>query len=204
MSSPVFPLTTFLKSVAQLDQLPADQGAEIAFIGRSNSGKSSAINSITGKKNLARTSKTPGRTQLLNFFQLNEHLRLVDLPGYGFANVPSDKKADWEKTIATYLKVRTSLKGLVITLDIRHALKDRDQAMLAWASHYQIPVYILLTKADKLTRHQAANALKLTTQQLARLNKTCEVQACEVQLFSATKSIGIENARRKLLNWLNS
>jgi GTP-binding protein len=199
LSSHVFPLTVFLKSIAQLDQLPDDQGAEIAFIGRSNSGKSTAINSITGKKGLAKTSKTPGRTQLLNFFQINEHLRLVDLPGYGFANVPNDKKTDWEKTIATYLKIRKSLKGLVITMDIRHPFKDLDQAMLTWASHYQIPVYILLTKADKLTRNQAAKALKLTTQQLATLNKPYEIQ-----IFSATKSIGLESARRRILNWLHS
>lgn len=199
MSSHVFPLTVFLKSAAQLEHLPPDQGAEVAFIGRSNSGKSTAINSITGKKGLAKTSKTPGRTQLLNFFQINEHLRLVDLPGYGFANVPSDKKADWEETIATYLKIRKSLKGLVITMDIRHPLKDRDQAMLKWASHYQIPVYILLTKADKLTRNQALNALKQTSQQLAILNKNCEIQ-----LFSATKSIGLESARHRILNWLYS
>lgn len=199
MSTPVFPLTIFLKSAAKLDHLPADQGAEVAFIGRSNSGKSTAINSITGKKGLAKTSKTPGRTQLLNFFQINEHLRLVDLPGYGFANVPTDKKTDWEKTIAAYLKIRKSLKGLVITMDIRHPLKDRDQAMLTWASHYQIPIYILLTKADKLTRNQAANALKLTTQQLATLNKSCEIQ-----IFSAAKSIGLASARRTILNWLHS
>ncbi len=199
MSSRVFPLTIFLKSVAQLGQLPADQGAEVAFIGRSNSGKSTAINSITGRKGLAKTSKTPGRTQLLNFFQINEHLRLVDLPGYGFANVPNDKKVDWEETIATYLKIRKSLKGLVITMDIRNPLKERDQAMLTWASHYQIPVYILLTKADKLTRNQAANALKQTTQQLATRNNTCEIQ-----LFSATKSIGLADARHRILNWLHS
>ncbi|MCH9636505.1 YihA family ribosome biogenesis GTP-binding protein [Candidatus Rickettsiella isopodorum] len=199
MRSHVFPLTVFLKSVAQLDQLPTDQGVEVAFIGRSNSGKSTAINSITGKKGLAKTSKIPGRTQLLNFFQINEQLRLVDLPGYGFANVPNDKKTDWEKTIATYLKTRKSLKGLVITMDIRHPLKDRDQAMLTWASHYQIPVYILLTKADKLTRNQAENVLKLTTQQLATLN-----QPYEIQIFSATKSIGLTSVRHRILNWLHS
>ncbi|MFZ0219211.1 MAG: ribosome biogenesis GTP-binding protein YihA/YsxC [Candidatus Aquirickettsiella sp.] len=199
MSSHVFPLTVFLKSAAQLEQLPPDQGAEVAFIGRSNSGKSTALNSITGKKGLAKTSKTPGRTQLLNFFQISEHLRLVDLPGYGFANVPDDKKADWEKTIATYLKIRKSLKGLVITMDIRHPLKDRDQAMLKWASHYQIPVHILLTKADKLTRSQAANTLELTNQQLDLLNKSCEIQ-----IFSATKPIGLESARRRILNWLQT
>ncbi len=200
MSFHVFPLPIFfLKSAAQLSQLPKDQGAEVAFIGRSNSGKSTAINSITGKKRLAKTSKTPGRTQLLNFFQIDEHIRLVDLPGYGFANVPNDIQANWEKTIANYLKTRKSLKGLVITMDIRHPLKSQDQAMLAWVSHYQIPVYILLTKADKLTRNQAANTLKLTLQQLAILN--CPY---EIQIFSATKSIGIESARLRILTWLNS
>ncbi len=199
MSSHVFPLTIFLKSAAQLDQLPKDQGAEVAFIGRSNSGKSSAINSITGKKGLAKTSKTPGRTQLLNFFQINEHLRLVDLPGYGFANVPNKIKANWEEKITNYLKIRKSLKGLVITMDIRHPLKDWDKAMLTLAFHYHIPTYILLTKADKLTRSQAANTLKLTTHQLALFNTPFEIQT-----FSVTKSTGIENARRRILTWLNS
>lgn len=198
MSSLVFPFTAFLKSVAQLDQLPPDLGSEVAFIGRSNSGKSTAINAITGKKGLAKTSKTPGRTQLLNFFQINENQRLVDLPGYGFANIPHYKKEDWEKTISTYLKIRTSLKGLIITMDIRHPLKERDQAMLTWALHHQIPVYILLTKADKLTRNQAANSLKLVNHQLITLNKVCGIQA-----FSASKSIGIETARQRILSWLN-
>lgn len=198
MSSHVFPFTTFLKSAAQIDQLPHDQGAEVAFIGRSNSGKSTAINAITGKRDLAKTSKTPGRTQLLNFFRINDQLRLVDLPGYGFAKVPNAIKADWEKTIASYLKIRKSLKGLVITMDIRRPLKDQDQAMLAWASYYQIPVYILLTKTDKLTRNQAANTLKLTIQQLALLNTPFDIQA-----FSATKSIGIKSARHRILSWLS-
>ena len=198
MSSHILPLSViFLKSVAKLNQLPEDQGAEVAFIGRSNSGKSTAINSITGKKGLAKTSKTPGRTQLLNFFQIDDRLRLVDLPGYGFANVPSNIQADWENTISKYLKTRKSLKGLVITMDIRHPLKNQDQAMLAWAYHYQIPVYILLTKADKLTRNQAANTLKLTIKQLAILQLSNEIQ-----IFSATKSIGLENARQRILTWL--
>ena len=200
MSSFVFPFPIFfLKSVAQLSQLPKDKGAEVAFIGRSNSGKSTAINSITGKKGLAKTSKTPGRTQLLNFFQIDEHLRLVDLPGYGFANVPNDIQLNWEKIITNYLKTRKSLKGLIITMDIRHPLKSQDQAMLAFASHYQIPAYILLTKADKLTRNQAANTLKLATQQLATLH--C---LYKMQIFSATKSIGINNARHRILTWLNA
>lgn len=197
MNALVFPLTIFLKSVAQLDQLPKDQGAEVAFIGRSNSGKSSAINLITGKKGLAKTSKTPGRTQLLNFFQINDRQRLVDLPGYGYAKVPSDKKEEWEKTISSYLKLRKSLKGLVITMDIRHPLKERDQAMLTWALHHQIPLYILLTKADKLTRNQAAHALKQTKQQLTSLSKDWRVQ-----IFSATTPIGVEMARRVILDWL--
>jgi GTP-binding protein len=199
LSFPVFPLPVFLKSAAQLSQLPKDQGAEVAFIGRSNSGKSTAINAITGKKGLAKTSKTPGRTQLLNFFQIDEHLRLVDLPGYGFANVPNAIQANWEKTISDYLRIRKSLKGLVITMDIRHPLKNQDQAMLAWAFHHQIPVCILLTKADKLTRHQAANTLKLTIQQLTIFNCLYD----EIQIFSATKSIGIDHARRRILTWLN-
>ncbi len=197
MNALVFPLTIFLKSVAQLDQLPKDQGAEVAFIGRSNSGKSSAINLITGKKGLAKTSKTPGRTQLLNFFQINDRQRLVDLPGYGYAKVPSDKKEEWEKTISSYLKLRKSLRGLVITMDIRHPLKERDQAMLTWALHHQIPLYILLTKADKLTRNQAAHALKQTKQQLTSLSKDWRVQ-----IFSATTPIGVEMARRVILDWL--
>lgn len=199
MSSHIFPLPiSFLKSVAKLKQLPKDQGAEVAFIGRSNSGKSTAINSITGKKGLAKASKTPGRTQLLNFFQMDEHLRLVDLPGYGFANVPNDVQANWEKIITNYLKTRKSLKGLIITMDIRHPLKSQDQAMLTLASHLQIPAYILLTKADKLTRNQAVNTLKLASQQLAILH-----YPYEIQIFSATKSIGIDNARRRILAWLN-
>lgn len=198
LSSHIFPLPIFfLKSVAKLKQLPKDQGAEVAFIGRSNSGKSTAINSITGKKGLAKTSKTPGRTQLLNFFQIDDYLRLVDLPGYGFANVPSNIQADWEKNIAIYLKTRKSLKGLIITMDIRHPLKKPDQAMLTWASHYQIPVHILLTKADKLSRNQAVNTLKATIQQLTTLGLSFEIQ-----IFSASKSIGIKDARHRILTWL--
>lgn len=197
MNALTFPLTVFLTSVAQLDRLPEDQGAEVAFIGRSNSGKSTAINTITGKKGLAKTSKTPGRTQLLNFFKITDQLRLVDLPGYGYANVPSHKKQEWEKTISSYLKMRHSLKGLVITMDIRHPLKERDQAMLTWASHHQIPVYILLTKADKLTRNQAENTLKQTKQQLAALNASYGIQN-----FSAKTQIGLKTARGIILNWL--
>ncbi len=199
MNAHPFPPTTFLTSAAQLGQLPKDTGSEVAFIGRSNSGKSTAINTITGIKGLARTSKTPGRTQLLNFFQINLEQRLVDLPGYGYAHVNTQKKEDWEKVISMYLKTRCSLKGLIITMDSRHPLKERDQSMLTWTSHYQIPTYILLTKADKLTRQQSLKVLKETKLQLAKLNNSSLVQ-----LFSAPKTIGLESARKTILEWLNT
>lgn len=197
MNTCTFPPTRFLTSAAQLSQLPPDKGAEVAFIGRSNSGKSTAINAITGVKGLARTSKTPGRTQLLNFFQITEQQRLVDLPGYGYAHVNDQKKQGWEAVIADYLQTRRSLKGLIITMDSRHPLKERDNMMLAWATHYNIPVYILLTKADKLTRQQSLKVLSATQQQLLALNP-----AYMAQLFSATKGIEIEKAQRRILNWL--
>jgi GTP-binding protein len=194
----IFPPTDFLTSVAQLSQLPPDQASEVAFIGRSNSGKSTAINAITGIRGLAKTSKTPGRTQLLNFFQIAGENRLVDLPGYGYAHVNDQKKRDWEKIIALYLKIRHSLKGLIITMDSRHPLKERDEYMLNWAAHYQIPVYILLTKADKLTRQQSLKVLRETQQQLIQLKNTSKVQ-----LFSAVKGIGIKIAQQIILDWLN-
>ncbi len=198
MNAHIFPPTIFLTSVAQLEQLPQDKGAEVAFIGRSNSGKSTAINAITGIKALARTSKTPGRTQLLNFFEVNLEQRLVDLPGYGYAHVNPQKKENWEETVSMYLKTRRSLKGLIITMDSRHPLKERDQSMLAWALHYQIPTYILLTKTDKLTRQQALKILQDVERQLLKLTPLTKVQ-----LFSATKAIGLESARQTILNWLN-
>lgn len=197
MNTFTFPPTRFLTSAAQLTQLPPDKGSEVAFIGRSNSGKSTAINAITGIKGLARASKTPGRTQLLNFFQITEEQRLVDLPGYGYAHVNEQRKQDWEVVISDYLQTRHSLKGLIITMDSRHPLKERDASMLSWAVHYQIPVYILLTKADKLTRHQSLKVLKETQQQLIKLNNNSIVQ-----LFSATKGIGLEAAQRTILSWL--
>src|SRR5262245_48745088 len=123
----------FLKSAARVSQLPPDLGYEVAFAGRSNAGKSSALNCLTGIKNLARTSKTPGRTQLINLFQLDEERRLVDLPGYGYAKVAMQVKMDWQQNLAHYLEVRNSLKGLVLLMDIRHPLKDLDKMMVDWA-----------------------------------------------------------------------
>ncbi|MGL5742462.1 MAG: ribosome biogenesis GTP-binding protein YihA/YsxC [Legionella sp.] len=149
----------FLKSAARVSQLPEDSGYEVAFAGRSNAGKSSALNCLTGIKNLARTSKTPGRTQLINLFTLDEERRLVDLPGYGYAKVALKVKMDWQENLAHYLEVRRSLKGLILLMDIRHPLKDLDIMMVDWALNRELPVHILLTKADKLSRSEVKNTV---------------------------------------------
>lgn len=198
MSILAWPPTTFLTSAAKLSQLPADTGAEVAFVGRSNVGKSSALNAITGVKGLAKTSKTPGRTQLLNFFSLDDNCRLVDLPGYGYAAVSEDIKIRWQKTLATYLASRQSLVGLVLLADSRHPLKEFDKNMLAWANQQQIPVYLLLTKADKLTRSAAQQALKVTQNALQAYT-----MPAHVQLFSAKNHTGLAEARKQLLQWLH-
>lgn len=141
---------TFLTSAPDIKALPADEGVEVAFAGRSNAGKSSALNTLTRQNSLARTSKTPGRTQLINTFSLDSQRRLIDLPGYGFAKVPLAVKEKWQKSLAEYLMKRDSLKGLVVLMDIRHPLKDLDQDLVHWAVGSDLPVLILLTKADKL------------------------------------------------------
>jgi len=173
-----------------------DHGAEVAFVGRSNVGKSSAINTITNQKSLARTSKTPGRTQLLVFFELLENIRLVDLPGYGFAKTPIDVRNRWQEKIIEYLSTRESLKGLVIPMDIRRPFTDLDQQMMSWTDDLQLPVHILLTKADKLS-HGKAKSVLLDVQK-----KWLGASAASVQLFSAPKRIGIDEAREKLQSWL--
>jgi GTP-binding protein len=192
-----FPLTTFLTSVAKLSQLPADMGSEIAFAGRSNAGKSSAINAITGVKGLAKTSKTPGRTQLLNFFMLDEQHRLVDLPGYGYAKVTERIKLRWQELLEEYFTHRTSLVCLVLVMDARHPLKEFDQQMLQWANHYQLPIHILLTKADKLSPSAAAQTLQQVKKTL-----TDFTAPISVQLFSAPKGTGVTEARKFLLTKL--
>jgi len=189
--------TTFLTSVAQVKQLPADQGAEVAFAGRSNAGKSSAINAITGVKNLAKTSKTPGCTQLLNFFNLDDKRRLVDLPGYGYAKVPVAIKERWQRTLEHYLINRSSLRGLILVTDIRHPLNPFDQQMLAWAAQTQLPIHLLLTKADKLTHGQAKAVLQQVKNNLAGQSITHSIQ-----LFSAKSGIGLDEARSHLLHLL--
>lgn len=188
---------TFLTSAARVEQCPVDEGYEVAFAGRSNAGKSSALNTLT-RANLARTSKTPGRTQLLNFFTLDEDRRLVDLPGYGYAKVPIPLKLHWQRHLEAYLGSRTSLMGLILMMDIRHPLTPFDCLMLDWAAGSKMPMHILLTKADKLT-FGAAKAALLKTQK--------DIQqkwgdTATIQLFSSTKRLGIVEAQHVLANWL--
>lgn len=188
----------FLMSVPKPQQAPADTGNEIAFAGRSNAGKSSALNTITNRKSLARTSKTPGRTQHLVFFRLNDQNRLVDLPGYGYAQVPDKMKQQWGQAMAEYLQTRTSLRGLVLLMDIRHPLTEFDQQMLQWCHHADMPVHILLTKADKLKRGPAKNTLLKVKQALS------DYPLVSLQLFSSLNKQGVEEAREKLQNWLET
>ncbi|MDH5784207.1 MAG: ribosome biogenesis GTP-binding protein YihA/YsxC [Chromatiales bacterium] len=187
----------FFTSANKINQLPPDEGAEVAFAGRSNAGKSTALNAITDNRTLAKTSKTPGRTQLINFFSLDESHHLVDLPGYGYAKVPMSVKLHWQQVLSTYLQQRQSLKGLVLLMDVRHPLKEYDHQMLDWCRHQQMPVHILLTKADKLKRGAASQALL----QVRKALKEEHPQAT-VQLFSAPAKQGVDEARHKLEQWL--
>lgn len=180
----------------RLDQLPEDGGIEVAFAGRSNAGKSSALNRISAQKNLARTSKTPGRTQQINIFELDPSRRIADLPGYGYAKVPEKVKRHWQHTLELYLRQRQSLRGLILLMDIRHPLTEFDGMMLTWCGTVGMPVHILLTKADKLKRGPGMAALQKLRAQL----KTDYPQA-GAQLFSATKGTGVEEARALLDAW---
>ena len=186
----------FLISAGKAKQFPHG-GSEVAFSGRSNAGKSSAINTLCDNKGLARTSKTPGRTRLVNFFELDEQRRLVDLPGYGFAKVPIAMKNEWEKLMTQYLSEQQALKGLVIIMDIRHPLNDYDWQMLEWCDHYQLPAHVLLTKADKIKRGAQQNS-RLKTQKLL---KEAGIDA-SVQIFSALKKTGLDELVFKLNDWL--
>jgi len=187
----------FLKSAARVDQLPEDTGYEVAFAGRSNAGKSSALNCLTNIRQLARTSKTPGRTQLINLFTLaDEHHRLVDLPGYGYAKVALKIKRDWQENLAHYLDVRQSLKGLVLLMDIRHPLKDLDQMMINWAIQRQLPVHLLLTKADKLSRGQAQSTLLQVRKHYAMFESLISVQT-----FSSLRKQGVDELIAVLNQW---
>lgn len=189
----------FLKSAAMVEQLPKDEGYEVAFAGRSNAGKSSALNCLTGIRQLARTSKTPGRTQLINVFTLqDEQHRLIDLPGYGYAKVALSVKREWQTHLAHYLNVRQSLRGLVLLMDVRHPLKDLDQAMVDWALARQLPVHILLTKADKLSRSQI-----LQTTQKVRKHYEFAQEHISVQAFSSLKRLGVEELIEVMNQWMD-
>jgi GTP-binding protein len=191
---PQFPDVTFLTSAWQPRQFPADQGAEVAFAGRSNAGKSSALNAIVGRKDLARTSKTPGRTQLINFFALDAARRLADLPGYGYAKVPEQMKQHWRELLTRYVETRASLAGLVIVMDSRHPLTDFDRQMLEWTQANALPTHILLTKADKLSRNESVMTLRKVRSTVG--------EPVTVQLFSALNKTGVDEARRVVLGWM--
>lgn len=186
----------FIKSAARVDQLPADEGFEVAFAGRSNAGKSSALNCLTGIRQLARTSKTPGRTQLINLFAIGPSRRLVDLPGYGYAKVALQVKHDWQKNLAHYLEVRQCLRGLVLLMDCRHPLKDLDQMMVDWALDRQIPVHILLTKADKISRSELKNILINVKKHYQLRDDLVSVQG-----FSSLKKTGVDELIAQLNVW---
>ena len=190
-----FKQTHFTTSADRLAGCPEDSLAEIAFSGRSNAGKSSAINAITGQKALARISKTPGRTQLINFFEVESCRYLVDLPGYGFAKVPIAIKEKWQRELEKYLRERVTLVGLVVLSDIRHPMKEFDQQIVSWSVQSGLPVLLLLTKADKLKRGAAKNTLLEVKKGLQN------EPLVQVELFSAHHGTGIDRARDQLSQW---
>ncbi len=193
----IFQNIAFYTSVNDLRDLPQQSSLEIAFAGRSNAGKSSAINTLTNRGRLAFVSKTPGRTQLINYFQLNDNQFLVDLPGYGYAKVPVDIRQHWEQLLSDYLQTRRSLYGLVLIMDARHPLKPLDLKMLDWFTPTGKLIHILLTKADKLSRQQAARTLKDVKSILLET-----YPSCTVQLFSSMTTNGSKEALTVLGNWL--
>ena len=192
----LFSRAAFFTTVNHLRDLPLHGGLEVAFAGRSNAGKSSAINTLANHVRLAYTSKTPGRTQHLNYFDLGEQRFLVDLPGYGYAKVPPEVRAHWEGLLSEYLQTRESLCGLVVIMDARHPLTELDQQMLEWFAPTGKPVHILLTKADKLSRQQATMTLNNVKLQLAQ-----QFSFCSVQLFSSLKKTGADEAETVIAGW---
>lgn len=188
--------TAFYKSAPRLSQCPPNEGREVAFAGRSNAGKSSALNALTGSNKLARTSKTPGRTQLINFFTVTEDIYLVDLPGYGYAKVPEAMKKEWQHHMTDYLERREPLVGLVLLMDIRHPMKEFDQMMLNWSVSANMPLHILLTKSDKLKQGAAKQALNKLKQELSRFPQV------SIQLFSSLKKTGVDQLASRLDEWL--
>jgi GTP-binding protein len=193
----LFSTTQFFTTVNHLRDLPKHGGKEVAFAGRSNAGKSSAINALANRTRLAFTSKTPGRTQHINYFSLGDNWFLVDLPGYGYAKVPPDVRQHWEGLLSKYLQERDSLCGLVVIMDARHPLTDLDEQMLAWFAPTGKPVHVLLTKSDKLSRQQALLTLNRIKIYLAE-----HYPHSSVQLFSSLKKIGLDEANEVIGGWL--
>lgn len=199
MQDKLFRQAKYVLNAAQDHQWPRDTGFEVAIVGRSNVGKSTSINVLTGQKKLARTSKTPGRTQHIIFFELDESRRLVDLPGYGYAKVPLEKRQDWEAHISRYLAQRKCLKGIVLLMDSRHPLTDLDKQMLDICVSYQTPTIIMLTKTDKLSKNQYQQAKFSVEKQLKQLDPDQIVQ--QVILFSGLNKQGLDDLNKKLQQW---
>ena len=197
----VYQQCEFILGAAKPHQFPQDEIREIAFAGRSNVGKSSALNAITRQKKLARTSKQPGRTQQINFFTLGEHARLVDLPGYGFAQVPLKVKEQWQQTIHTYLAKRSNLLILILLMDIRHPLTELDLQMLDWAHESELATQVLLTKADKFKRGKTRST-QLQVEQQLRLRYGVDNTSMAVEPFSSHSGLGVESLRAQILEWL--
>lgn len=193
---PQFPPAQFLTSSWQPHQFPPDEGVEVAFAGRSNAGKSSALNAIAGRRDLARTSKTPGRTQLINFFAINERQRLADLPGYGYAKVPEKMREHWRELMTRYVETRASLGGLVIVMDSRRPLTDFDWQMLEWTGAQNVRTYLLLTKVDKLSKSEAITTMRKVRAEVG--------EAVGAQLFSAVTKAGVDEARKEVLRMLSA
>lgn len=186
----------FLLSVADVKQLPPDEGIEIAIVGRSNAGKSSVLNAITNIKGLARVSKTPGRTQMLNVFHIDANKRLIDLPGYGYAKAPPLAKQKWEKTIDAYFSNRKSLQGLILVMDARHPFRELDKIMLAFCASIALPVHILLNKTDKLSKNDLQKIYKEAKAILTAYDNSVSLQG-----FSAVKGTGLQACRAQLDKW---
>ncbi len=194
--NPVYHQAKFICSAPRLKDAPPDQGMEIAFAGRSNAGKSSAINTLVQQTALARVSKTPGRTQLLNFFELDAKRKLVDLPGYGYAKVPEAVKRDWHAMMETYLHERKALSGIVLVMDVRHPLTEFDWQLVRWCEHAKLPLHILLTKADKLNFGAAKNTLLKVQRDLSEVSVVISLQ-----LFSSLKKTGTKELHKLLDEW---
>lgn len=195
----LFSQAAFFTTVNHMKDLPLHGGKEVAFVGRSNAGKSSAINTLANHTRLAFTSKTPGRTQHLNYFSLGKNTFLVDLPGYGYAKVPPDIQRHWEALLSQYLQTRSELAGLVIIMDSRHPLTERDQGMLDWFSVTGKPMHVLLTKSDKLSRQQATQTLREVREFLGE-----HFPQCSAQLFSSLKKLGTDEAEAVIAAWLKT